>query len=347
MKRTHLILQTAIFCIPLLLSETAAASDLNQGSLLYHSYTAYDAQDSKLFLHHFNSGETFELSDNSFHHAMNADFGSHPYDIVFMAIDSDEDEWDLYRYNRITGQFTNLTEKSGCRNEDPKFSPDGMSIVFKRGWWDSELNGFHYELAELSHASMEITMLTDGGAEESMPYYSNDGTWIYYAQSGSDADGIYRLNRETLTSETVYAKEDHAYYPVVLGDALYFTKWYDSSNQMDCIMSLSDGIMPFCDGTANFSDPCPLPYGEMIYSSTSNGSYDLYFWDGSISTALNELNSDQQELGAAYYSSAQRTELIGNTTAYLLEQPHTPMNMDADGDGCVNAFDLAFFKKNP
>ncbi len=277
---------------------------------------------------------------------MNADFGSHPYDITFMAIDTQSNEWNLYRYNVITKEYDCLTQASGFRNEDPKFSHDGKSIVFKRGWWNSETNDFSYALAELSLPSMDVELLTDDAAERSMPYYSDDGTWIYYAQSGSDADGIHRLNRATLAAEAVYVQGDHAYYPVILGDALYFTKWYDSNNPMDCIMSFADGIMPFCDGTTNVSDPCPLPEGGMIYSSTLLGSYDLYLWDGSDSCELNQLNSEQQELGAAYFSPLQRRQLVANATDFLLGRTHIPMNMDADGDGCVNAFDLAFFKKN-
>ncbi len=346
MKRNHILLLTALLFSVLSAKNSAKAADHSaDGFLLFHRYSSYSAQDGQLFLHNTTTNASSEISGSGFHHAMNADFGSHPYDIVFMAITTDADAWDIYLYNTITGKLVNLTENSGYRNEDPKFSPDGRSIVFKRGWWDSVSDGFVYELAELSLATLEVSLLTDGTAEESMPYYSDDGAWIYYAQSGSDADGIYRLERSTLQTEAVHTGGDHAYYPVVLGDELYFTKWYSSENPADCIMSLSDGILPFCDGSANYSDPCPLSHGRMIFSSTLNGSYDLYCWDGRESTPLTDCNTEQQELGAAFYSSESIDPLVSATSEFLLTGADSSCNMDADGNGKVDAFDLALFKK--
>ncbi len=344
-RKLTLLLAVLLYAVlPLNISATAE-EPFDEGFLLFHRYSSYTAQDSRLFLLNTSTEKATEISGSGFYHAMNGDFGSHPYDIVFMAITTEADAWDLYRYNVITGTIVNLTENSGSRNEDPKFSPDGRSIVFKHGWWDNASNGFVYELAELSLDTMEVTLLTDGAAEESMPYYSDDGAWIYYAQSGSDADGIYRLDRNTLKTEAVYTGLDHAYYPITLGDALYFTKWHSSDNPTDCIMSLSDGILPFCDTSANYSDPCPLPDGRMIFSSTVNGSYDLYHWDGVDSTPLTDCNTEQQELGAAFYPSEWIDLLVADTSEFLLTGAGASCNMDADGNGKVDAFDLAFFKK--
>ncbi len=315
--------------------------------LLYHSYSSYETRDSTLYLHDASSGEGLTLSDGGFVHAMNGDFGSHPYDIVFMAITLETDAWDLYRYNRISGTYTNLTEYSGFRNEDPKFSPDGKSIVFKRGWWNHETDDFTYELAELDLTTGDVTLLTDTPAEESMPYYSADGALIYYAVSGSEADGIYRLDRGTLRSEAVYtASGEYAYYPVVSGDALYFTKWHSPDSGFDCIVEFANGnasLLPFNADNTNTSDACPVP-GGMIYSSTANGSYDLWYWDGADAVELSACSTSGQELGAAYYSAQEQESLVHRTTDYLLGRSSPAVNMDADGDGAVNAFDLAFFK---
>ena len=114
-----------------------------KGWLLWHSYTSYEAGDSQLYLQN-PQGEISEITGD-FIHAMNGNFGKSPDDIVFMAIDENADEWDIFLYEDKT--VTNLTENSGYRNEDPKWSPDGKSIVFKRGYWNADVNDFTYNLA--------------------------------------------------------------------------------------------------------------------------------------------------------------------------------------------------------
>ena len=82
-------------------------------------------------------------------------------------------EADIYVYDN--GNITNLTKNSGFRNEDPKWSPDGKSIVFKRGHWEQDVNDFIWNLALLHMETVEITMLSNDSAEEAMPYFSEDG----------------------------------------------------------------------------------------------------------------------------------------------------------------------------
>ena len=114
------------------------AAQMPEGWLLWHSYSKYAALDSRLFLR-TPSGSVQEITGD-FIHAMNGSFGNSPDEIVFMAIDRAADEWDIFRYDGST--VTNLTPQSGYRNEDPKWSPDGTKIVFKRGRWDSAADDF-------------------------------------------------------------------------------------------------------------------------------------------------------------------------------------------------------------
>lgn len=51
----------------------------------------------------------------------------------------------------------------------------------------------------------------------------------------------------------------------------------------------------------------------MIYSSTANGGYDLYYYDGRKSVRLTELCSDKNELGADYYSWEKYEDYLNNS----------------------------------
>lgn len=328
---------------------TNAATEKNppSGWLLWHSYSDYSAMDSTLYLRN-PQGETTEISGN-FVHAMNGDFGSSPTDITFMAIDQSADEWDIYRYNSISGKITNLTEKSGFRNEDPKFSPDGQKIVFKRGFWDNSHNDFTYNLAEIDLNSGEITMLTDDTKEQSMPYYSDDGKYIYYSECVNRISSIWRMNVATKEKVEIFAEKGvNAYYPVAKGDKVYFAKWHSADNRNDMITSYNaDGFtdMPFNSADFNCSDPCPVTDSTMIYSCTKNNSYDLFYFDSTESYALDTVNSTKNELGATFYSDSDIKKYASDLQKHILGYKSANLNFDVDGDGIVNTFDMIYTRK--
>lgn len=328
---------------------TGAAMLPQCGQLLWHDYSAYEAMDSRLHLCDLRTGERMELTDSSFVHAMNGDFGSHCYDITFMAIDPIADEWDIFRYNTISRKLDNLTKNSGFRNEDPKFSPDGQQIVFKRGHWSQETDGFVYDLALLDLRTQEITVLTEGGGEESMPCFSPDGRSIYYAQSGNGETSICRIFPDTGKTECLYTETGiHAYYPMTSDSGLYFTRWHSSDSRNDSIVRLNDGtpeLMAFCSPEYNCSDPFPLHDGRMVFSSTKSGSYDLYFYDGTAETALSACNTDSQELGASFYAAADAQRMVKYASDHILNRAASDVNLDADADGMTDAFDLALLKR--
>ncbi|MBQ8687613.1 MAG: PD40 domain-containing protein [Ruminococcus sp.] len=329
----------------------AESEILTNGQLLYHSYSSYTAMDSVIYNSDMRTGKQTEITSDHFINGMNADFGSHPYDIVFMAIDPAADEWDIYRYNRISKKLINLTANSGYRNEDPKFSPDGQKIIFKRGYWSHETDDFVYDLAEMHLASGNIRMLTDDLPEQSMPVYSADGTAVYYSLLDKGETGIFRLSlmQENSVQECIFAESGiSSYYPMISGENLYFTKWISADLPNDSIVRLTDGkpvSLPFNSNVYNCSDSFPLADGSMFYSSTQNGSYDLFFYDGSISHPLTMLHTERNELGASFFSDAEAAVLIRNTADYLVQKEYTECNMDADENGIVNVIDLVYFKQ--
>ena len=344
------------------LSGQGERAELPEGWLLWHSYSDYSALDSRLYLRS-PEGTAAEITGN-FIHAMNGSFGSDPGTFTFMAIDEAADEWDIFLYR--DGVITNLTERSGYRNEDPKFSPDGKTIVFKRGHWDRNIDGFSYDLALFDTETMEITMLTDAPGEEAMPCFSADGEYVYYAGYSEGRGSIYRLGISSGSRETIFSEENvNAYYPIVCGDDLYFTKWYSADDHSDQLMKW-DGetltAMPFDSDSYDCSDACPIGGEGMIFSSTMEGGYDLYYYDGSTVSALTELNTGSNELGAAFFPYAEES-VRGDVNAdgalssadllllnrWLLGVPETeltaPENAELSGDGVIDAYDLCFLRR--
>ncbi len=281
-------------------------SENGSGKILFHSYSDYTAGDSCLKLFDIAENKLTVIESDVFYNAMNGDFGSTGSDIVFMAITRETDSWDIYRCNTDTVTFTNLTFNSGYRNEDPKFSPDGSKIVFKRGRWDNSCDCFIYDLAEINTENGEITVLTNTLEEESMPYYSADGSCIYYACGVGEGSGIYMLDTATHESHVVYDCEGiQEYYPIVYGKDVYFASWLSSQCQNDGIFKMEDEnavSMAFNSADYNCSDPCPTGNNSMIYSCTKNGSYDLYVFNGTESRCLNMLNTGLHELGTAFFT---------------------------------------------
>ena len=357
-------LALAVNTVPL--PADALHCEIPAGWLLWHSYSDYSAMDSTLFLR-TPEGSISEIS-GSFVHPMNGCFGTSPDSIAFMAIDTAADEWDIYLYDAQTGTAENLTERSGYRNEDPKWSPDGQSIVFKRGHWDHSIDGFRYDLAVLDLSSREVTMLTDDIAEEAMPCYSPDGESIYYASYTDGIGSICRLELSSGVTETVYVEDSvTAYYPVCSDSEVYFTKWLSADNRCDQLMKLgNDGAerLPFNSDSCDCSDACPTGGSTMIYSSTANGSYDLYYFDGESSYRLDELSSGRNDLGAAFFPVTARSGsfIPGDVNSdgkfnvadavslrnWLLAEPGSSLSDwkagDLFTDGRIDTFDLCFMR---
>lgn len=121
-------------------SQLSATDSLPDGFLMYHSYSSYEARDSRLYVYNTGNGEKICINDcvENIYNLMNGDFGSSPYDIVFMGMTANNENagWDIFRFNIITKELINLTNQSDLREEDVKFSPSGNSVVFKRGKWN-------------------------------------------------------------------------------------------------------------------------------------------------------------------------------------------------------------------
>lgn len=82
---------------------------------------------------------------------------------------------------------------------------------------------------------------------------------------------------------------------------------------------------------------------SLIYSCTKTGNYDLYYYDGKVSVDLSEINTDKQELGAAFLSKAQVVDYIAGTQNKVLNRPCSALKYYAKGE--ENCMDLCLLRK--
>ena len=341
-------------------------SNLPDGWLLWQSS---DSIESRLFLR-APDGKTKLISDD-FYQAQNGSFGRSPNEIVFTAIDRATDEWDIFR--RQNGEITNLTQNSGFRNKEPKWSPDCKQIVFQRGRRDDGEDDFQYDLALLDPDTGTVTMLTDDAAEQAMPCFSADGNSVYYTEYSDGIGAICRMDLSTRKTETIYSEPGvNAYDPIVSGNMLYFTAWHSAENHHDRIMQC-DGEniteMPFNAPDYDCSYAGPAKDG-IVFSSTKDGSYDLYYFDGTQTAPLTALNMECSELGTCFFPAVEydvnldgicSTEDV-QTLGKWLSQDQAESRIlasavyreacvrsisaaDLNRDGVLNAVDLSLLKR--
>lgn len=281
-----------------------------KGRLIFHRYTSYDAWDSRLYLYDFTLRALKRLGNSwGIDHAMNAHFSPDGADIVFMGVEAGHhtsSAWDIYIWNvDSSGPPVDLTAGNGLRDEDPKFAPDGKTIVFKQDG----------RVKRMDLTGRIMSGLPDpGGEEQSMPFPMSDGSHIVYAAGdGPDMRIVYCLNDGAQRRELSGVSDMQSYYPIGWGaDRVLFVRWVSAQNQNDQIYcaNLRTGQlnrMPFDRSDQNFSDPYPANDRFIFFSSTgmsSKGGYDLYLGDAVTGRAwsLSDLgvNSQLDELGSCY-----------------------------------------------
>ncbi len=300
---------------------------LDEGVIIYHNYSNYDAWDAKLFMYDFSTNTKDELSENwNIDHEMNAHISPDGSQIVFMGDDSGlPRDWDIYIWNiGSTIAPTNLTISNNLRDEDPKFSPDGSNIVFKQSG----------DIKVMNLSGVIINEITNDGStiEESMPYYTSDGQKVLYAKGAKENSDIFIMNIDGSSNTALYNEVGiQEYYPIVIDNSSFFyTRWISSLNKNDQIyqgdFSGNRNSVSINDYYSNNSDAFPVDSDYLFFSSTRSGGmegYDLYL--GQLSTGdiwdLNdfEINSDLEDLGVCFTSQVNEVPRVFLRTKIFLE----------------------------
>lgn len=282
-----------------------------EGLMTFHSYSTYEAGDSKMYIYNFKSNELKQISRTSWNifNPMNGHFSPDGRFITFMGIGSDTGSWDIFLYDVLEdSKPVNLTPDGAFRDEDPKFSSDGKSIIFKR----------NEHLAKIDMDTRRVSVITPDKSGFSMPYYSTDGNSVVYSGGGNDSFiGLYDLNSGT--DKIIYNRFNvHEYYPITLDkDRFYYSAGYSENNRADQLyLGYFSGLvskrLPFNTPEADYSDAAPVDEKWLILCSTRDGGqgqYDLYMANNETGEIYSmddynvKINSRHNELGASYVST--------------------------------------------
>jgi Tol biopolymer transport system component len=322
------------------------------GKLVYHSYVTYGDGTSQIFLYDFTAHTLTQLSQASWgiKDPMNAVFSPDGKWIVFMGVTNNA--WNVFMYQLGTNNApVNMTNSTGAtRNEDPKFSPDGKSIVFKQNGSVMQAT-LSYTSAGPTFTSVASIAVAPSGGEYSMPYLSPDQTAVYYATGTGANMGL--MKRTIATGATAVFDNPaglETYYPIVRADGnVFYARWNSASGQLDQIYqktsdpSSTPNQLPINDCISNNSDPGPVSgTNYLFFSSTTAGGYQLYLGDVTTgqrwSLTQFGVNSDttKAKLGSSYYggpAAAQPTLLSQGHPAAASASYNSQLTPDKAFDG--------------
>lgn len=300
--------------IPPPIIDTISQLPIKSGKVVFHRYDTYgDA--AQMFIYDFAINQLSFISKNwNIFNPINAHFNADGNRIVFMGEATENGKWNIYTWEVGSGQQPiNLTAGDNCRDEDPKFSPDGKSICFKQ-----TPNGGVGNLKIMDLTGNILKNVTNNTIESGMPYFTNDGKALIYARGSGSTSDIYMVKIDGSNNHALQnIKNLQEYYPIALDSNSYlYTKWNSASNRNDQVYvgnfaTATSSSMPFNESNADYSDAFPCGEKYVILSSDRSGSigaYDLYIADikiGKIWSLTNynaAINSNKNELGACYSS---------------------------------------------
>ena len=283
------------------------------GTLIYHRYTDYQSWDATMWTIDMATGKKSQV--NQSWHTMispiNAHFSSDGQTITFMgsAAGLPEPEWDVFT-SQWNGQGwdepKNLTGPNGARDEDPKFSPHGQTIIYKE-------DGV---LVTMNADGSNKTYLTKGQPESSMPYFANNGKDILFERSGD----IYLL-RDGKTIKMFAGAGQSSYYPIGLDDESFLYTRVQNTKHDSIMQGFYSGApsTPYFFNSTDWDTSDSYPYKDgsrIIFYVTGDfliphGGYNLAFADLKTHTRWDidqwfkgvessDINTELQELGPAW-----------------------------------------------
>ncbi len=283
------------------------------GTLIYHRYTDYQSWDATMWTIDLASGDLEQVNKDwrTMISPINAHFSADGHSITFMgsAAGLSENEWDVFTSRWDGSTWTepiNLTGPNGARDEDPKFSPDGSTIIYKE-------DGV---LVTMNADGGNKTYLTKGKPESSMPYFAANGKDILFERAGD----IYLLHNGK-EKKMFAGKGQSSYYPIGLDqESFLYTRVQSTSH--DAIMKGNYDASPstnyfFNSPDWDTSDSYPYEDGSrFIFYVTGDfliphGGYNLAFADLKTHTRWDidqwfkgrtggDINTEFAELGPAW-----------------------------------------------
>lgn len=258
------------------------------GKLVYHSYVSYGDGTSQLFIYDFSSHVLRQVSNASWGitDPMNASFSPDGKWLLFMGVKNNA--WNVFMWPTDGSHIPyNLTDSTGAtRNEDPKFSPDGKTVIFKQNSANDMQGTLSYPGGIPQFTS--VINVTSNHTQDSMPYLTPDGTKLLFAAGTGGAKlGLYEETIATGATVPFDAVNGiSTYYPVVRTDGtVFYTKWNNATQQRDQLYAKinpadTPNQLNINDCVSANDDPGPVNGTSYIFfSSTTAGGYQLYLGD--------------------------------------------------------------------
>jgi Tol biopolymer transport system component len=330
-------------------------STLNlNGRISYHTYSSYlatpspgDTIDGNVFLYNLDSQTLANITRSlSIKNAMNPHFSPDGSKLVFMAIaqgnPSARQNLDIYTYDLAEAELTNLTPNVGIIDEDPKFSPDGSQILWKR----------QGQIWRMNSDGSSQTQLTTTPDEKSGPNYSPDGTRIVYWSGASSSADIWWMNANgTSPSSLIATSGIQEYYPIYRdANNILDSRWESASDQHDKIYNYSISSSTSTRLSINMSgvedaDAYPVNTDFLVFSSTrTGGNYNVFVgrYGNGVAYTLSGANSALQDLGPIYsrYSYARKLKVLSplsNDTLNTGQSYTLRLRAYSDGSGWTSA----------
>lgn len=288
-----------------------------RGTLFFHRYSDYASWDATIWSLDLESGAFNQINKDwtTVLSPINAHVSNDGQYLTFMGsaaglLNTDgeiQHDWDVFISHWDGSQWSdpiNLTGANGKRDEDPKFSPDGKTIVYKE-------DGV---LAIVSSTGGMKNYLSVGEAESSMPYYRTNGIDILFERQGK----IYLM---TATGDQLMdpgTGGESSYYPIGVDNERFLFSRVQDSKHDGIRWGYYDGRQStdlfFNNETWDSSDSYPYQDARdfiFLVSGDVNipkGGYNLVIADlkrkkvFNIDEIYGEINSHFEELGPAWTS---------------------------------------------
>lgn len=287
------------------------------GTLFFHRYSDYAAWDATMWSLDLKSGAFKQINQNwtTVLSPINAHVSNDGQYLTFMGsaaglpnnVGEPQYDWDVFISHWEGSQWSdpiNLTGSNGKRDEDPKFSPDGKTIVYKE-------DGV---LATVPSTGGEKKYLSMGEAESSMPYFRTNGTDILFERQGE----IYLKSNAGDQLMDPGTGGESSYYPIGVDNERFLFTRVQNSKHDGIRWGYYDGRpstdLFFNNDIWDSSDPYPYKDAKVFIFLVSGdvnipkGGYNLVIADlkgkkvVNIDDLYGDINSHLQELGPAWTS---------------------------------------------
>jgi hypothetical protein len=287
------------------------------GTLFFHRYSDYGSWDATMWSLDLDTGAFKQINQNwtTVLSPINAHVSTDGQYLTFMGsaaglpnIDGKTQyDWDVFISHWEGSQWSdpiNLTGGNGKRDEDPKFSPNGKTIVYKE-------DGI---LATVASTGGVKTYLSIGEPESSMPYYRTNGTDILFERQG-------KIYLKTATGDQLMdpgTGGESSYYPIGVDNERFLFSRVQDSKHDGIRWGYYDGRQStdlfFNNDTWDSSDSYPYKDARDFFFLVSGdvnipkGGYNLVIADlkgkkvVNIDDLYGEINSHFEELGPAWTS---------------------------------------------